>query len=156
MTTVSTKPYLIRAIYEWCVDQGLTPHIAVVVDERVVVPSGYAREGQIVLNLGPDATNNLAMGNEAITFQARFGGVSQNLFIPTANVLAVYARENGQGMAFEAELGSGGEDETGLDDTTQADDAATAIADEAAARETPDSTEPSPAPARRSHLKVIK
>jgi len=156
MTTVSTKPYLVRAIYEWCVDQGLTPHIAVVVDERVVVPPGYSREGQIVLNLGPDATNNLAMGNEAITFQARFGGVSHSLFIPTANVLAVYARENGQGMAFEPELDSGGEDEVDLSGADPVDDSSTDVAEESGVRDTSNKEAPPLAPARGSHLKVIK
>lgn len=106
MSSVSTKPYLIRAIYEWCVDQGLTPHLAVLVDEHTVVPPGYAHDGQIVLNVCRDATNNLQMGNETISFQARFGGVSHHLLIPVGNVLAVYARENGHGMAFEPESAS--------------------------------------------------
>jgi len=101
--TVSTKPYLIRAIYEWCVDQGFTPYLAAVVDAHARVPAGYARDGQIVLNLSPEATNGLQMGNDLITFQARFGGVAQAISIPTGNVVAVYARENGHGMAFELE-----------------------------------------------------
>ncbi|HRP97717.1 MAG TPA: ClpXP protease specificity-enhancing factor, partial [Rhodocyclaceae bacterium] len=100
---VSTKPYLIRAIHEWCIDQGLTPHLAVLVDERVVVPAGYVQDGQIVLNIGPDATSKLVMGNDAISFDARFGGAAHALLIPVGNVLAVYARETGQGMAFEVE-----------------------------------------------------
>ncbi|MFZ5512718.1 MAG: ClpXP protease specificity-enhancing factor [Pseudomonadota bacterium] len=99
--TQSTKPYLMRAIYEWCMDQGFTPYIAVVVDERTVVPRQYVRDGQIVLNIGPDATHQLVMGNELVTFNARFGGVAHSLSIPVDNVAAIYARENGQGMAFE-------------------------------------------------------
>lgn len=154
MTTLSTKPYLVRAIYEWCVDQGFTPHIAVVVDERVVVPPGYAREGQIVLNLGPDATNQLAMGNDAITFQARFGGVSHSLFIPTANVLAIYARENGQGMAFETEVLSDNEAKSA--DVTQAEDAMSDALDEGKTDGTPDDGDVPPSPPRGSHLKVVK
>jgi stringent starvation protein B len=99
--TQSTKPYLMRAIYEWCVDQGFTPYIAVVVDQRTVVPRQYVRDGQIILNIGHDATHQLVMGNELITFNARFGGVAHCLSIPVDNVAAIYARENGQGMAFE-------------------------------------------------------
>jgi stringent starvation protein B len=97
----STKPYFLRALYEWCVDQGFTPYVAVQVDARTLVPRQYVRDGQIVLNLGPDAVQNLHMGNDLITCQARFGGVAQALSIPVVNVAAIYARENGQGMAFE-------------------------------------------------------
>lgn len=105
MKVLSTKPYLLRAIYEWCVDQGLTPYLAAVVDDNTRVPPGSAQEGRIVLNVGPDATHELQMGNDEITFQARFGGVAHSLWIPVDNVLAIYARENGQGMAFEAAVG---------------------------------------------------
>lgn len=96
-----TKPYFLRALYEWCVDQGFTPYIAVRVDAQTLVPRQYVRDGQIVLNLGPEAVQNLHMGNDLITCQARFGGVAQSLSIPVGNVAAIYARENGQGMAFE-------------------------------------------------------
>ena len=101
MSTVSTKPYLIRAIYEWCVDQGFTPYVAVIVDGRTSVPQQYVKDGQIVLNLGPEAVQQLALGNEAITCAARFGGVAQSVCVPVENVAAIYARENGHGMAFE-------------------------------------------------------
>ena len=104
MSTVSTKPYLLRAIWEWCVDQGFTPYLAALVDEHTRLPPGYARDGQIVLNLSPDATGQMQMANDFITFQARFGGVAHSLVIPVANVVALYASENGQGMAFEPEL----------------------------------------------------
>ena len=97
----STKPYLIRAIHEWCLDQRFTPYLAVSVDHRTRVPREHVKDGQIVLNLGPEATHQLVMGNELITFSARFNGVAQALSIPIENIAAIYARENGQGMAFE-------------------------------------------------------
>ncbi len=99
----STKPYLLRAIWEWCCDNGFTPHIAVTVDARTMVPREYVRDGQIVLNLGPEATNKLQIGNELIEFQARFNGVARQLSVPVGQVSAIYARENGAGMAFELE-----------------------------------------------------
>lgn len=101
MSVASTKPYLLRALHEWCVDQGFTPYISVQVDAGTLVPRQYVRDGQIVLNLGAEAVQNLHMGNDLITCQARFGGVAQTLSIPIDNVAAIYARENGQGMAFE-------------------------------------------------------
>ena len=99
--TTSTKPYLIRAIYEWCVDQGFTPYVAVAVDNRTEVPRNYVKDGQIVLNLSPDAVHQLILGNDYITCSARFGGVAQSISVPVENVAAIYSRENGQGMAFE-------------------------------------------------------
>jgi stringent starvation protein B len=98
---VSTKPYLIRAIYEWCADQGYTPYLAVQVDESTRVPREFVRDGQIVLNVSPDATHQMSMGNDEITFQTRFNGASFPVVVPVEAVLAIYARENGQGMAFE-------------------------------------------------------
>jgi stringent starvation protein B len=103
MELPSTKPYLLRAIWEWCCDNGFTPHIAVDVDERTRVPREFVRDGQIVLNLGPDATKSLLIGNDFIDFQARFGGVARDLSVPVARVSAIYARENGAGMAFEVD-----------------------------------------------------
>lgn len=102
MPEVSTKPYLLRAIYEWCTDNGYTPHIAVVVDSRTRVPMQFVKNGEIVLNISFEATSGLKMENETINFSARFGGVSRDILIPVENVIAIYARENGQGMAFEA------------------------------------------------------
>lgn len=99
---VTTKPYLIRAIHEWCTDQGYTPYLAVAVDANTRVPREYVRDGQIVLNVGTEATSNLRMGDGEITFQARFSGASFPVHVPIAAVAAIYARENGQGMAFEA------------------------------------------------------
>ena len=129
MSTVSTKPYLLRAIWEWCVDQGFTPYLATLVDENTRVPPGYARDGQIVLNLSPDATGQLQMDNEYISFQGRFGGVAHSLVIPVANVIAIYARENGQGMAFEPALEGGEEAAEELD--SEADASAESVEDTA-------------------------
>jgi stringent starvation protein B len=112
MELPSTKPYLLRAIWEWCVDNGFTPHIAVQVDARTRVPREFIRDGQIVLNIGPEASNKLEIGNDFIEFQARFGGVARQLSVPVEQVTAIYARENGAGMAFEIEgeaEGSAGE-----------------------------------------------
>lgn len=101
MDLPSTKPYLLRALWEWCCDNGFTPYIAVQVDGRTRVPREFIREGQIVLNIGSEATNKLHMGNDLIEFQARFGGVARELSVPVEQVSAIYARENGAGMAFE-------------------------------------------------------
>jgi len=101
MELPSTKPYLLRAIWEWCCDNGFTPYIAVQVDARTRVPREFIRDGQIVLNIGPDASNKLQIGNDFVDFQARFGGVARELSVPVEQVSAIYARENGAGMAFE-------------------------------------------------------
>ncbi|MBU1235842.1 MAG: ClpXP protease specificity-enhancing factor [Gammaproteobacteria bacterium] len=104
---LSTKPYFVRAVFEWCVDQGLTPYISVVVGPNTRVPREFVKDGQIVLNIGPDATNQLLLGNEEITFQARFSGVAFPVAVPIDSVVAIFAKENGQGMAFEAAATSG-------------------------------------------------
>jgi stringent starvation protein B len=101
MSTHSTKPYLIRAIHEWCSDQGHTPYLAVAVDEHTQVPMEYVKAGEIALNVSLAATNRLRLGNDWIEFQARFGGVARDISIPIGNVSAIYARETGHGMAFE-------------------------------------------------------
>ena len=98
---IPTKPYMVRAIHEWCVDNGFTPHLLVVVNAQCRVPKAYVKDGEIVLNLNHSATKDLHMGNEAIVFSARFGGVLQNLYVPMDAVKGVFARENGQGMFFE-------------------------------------------------------
>ncbi|MCE1184460.1 MAG: ClpXP protease specificity-enhancing factor [Rhodocyclales bacterium] len=108
----STKPYLVRAIWEWCNDNGFTPYMAVEVDGSCRVPMEFVKDGQIVLNIGMEATNKLQMGNDMVSFQARFGGVARDISVPIARVAAVYARENGAGMAFEVEEVSSREDET--------------------------------------------
>ena len=96
----STRPYLIRALYEWCTDNGFTPYVAVRVDETVQVPREYVKNGEIVLNVSMDATSSLKLGNEFIEFKARFAGTARDIMVPVSRVIAIYARENGQGMAF--------------------------------------------------------
>src|SRR5690606_14902393 len=103
MQESSTKPYLIRALHEWCTDNGYTPHIVVTVDENTVVPPAHIQDGQITLNIGTLATQNLVLGNEYIEFQARFGGVTEQLYVPIGAVSAIYARETGSGMGFEVQ-----------------------------------------------------
>lgn len=98
--STSTRPYLIRALYEWCTDNGLTPYVAVRVDDSVQVPREYVKDGEIVLNISFDATSALQLGNEFIEFKARFGGKPREILVPVGRVIAIYARENGQGMAF--------------------------------------------------------
>jgi stringent starvation protein B len=98
----STRPYLIRALHDWCTDNGFTPYIAVHVDRFVQVPMEYVSNNEIVLNVGFDATSSLDLGNEFIQFKARFGGVAREIVVPVDHVVAIYARENGQGMAFPA------------------------------------------------------
>ncbi len=107
MSEPSTKPYLIRAIFEWCTDSGYTPFIAVHVDAHTRVPQEFVKNNEIVLNVSALATSKLVIGNEAIEFQARFGGRARAISVPIANVSAIYARENGHGMAFDlAEAGT--------------------------------------------------
>ena len=102
----STKPYLIRAIHEWCTDNGFTPHIVVKVDDYVHVPREFVRDGQIVLNIGYEATGSLKIDNDGVSFKARFGGVARDISFSIGNVAAIYARENGAGMAFEVGEGN--------------------------------------------------
>lgn len=99
-TTTSTRPYLIRAIHEWCTDNGLTPYLSVRVDRSVQVPREFVNEGEIVLNVSYDATGSLQLGNEFIEFKARFGGKPRDIMVPVERVQAIYARESGQGMSF--------------------------------------------------------
>ena len=103
MNEIPTKPYLLRALFEWCVDNGYTPHLAVKVDSRTQVPQEYVKNGEITLNISPNAVHKLQMGNELIEFSARFGGVARQLAVPIANVYALYARETGHGMTFDVE-----------------------------------------------------
>lgn len=98
--TTSTRPYLIRALYEWCTDNALTPYVAVAVNERVQVPLEFVKDGEIVLNISFDATTSLKLGNEYLEFKARFGGVARQIIVPIEQISGIYARENGQGMAF--------------------------------------------------------
>lgn len=131
MAETPTKPYLLRALYEWCTDNGYTPHLAVRVDDRTRVPREFVRDGEIVLNISFDATSALKMGNEWIDFSARFSGKSHHIEVQVANVLAIYARENGQGMAFPVEDRQLGDE----DDGVGSDDGSAGGADELSALE---------------------
>lgn len=150
MQETSTKPYLIRALHEWCTDNGYTPHIVVTVDINTVVPAAHIHDGQITLNIGTLATNQLTLGNEYIEFQTRFGGVTEHIFVPVAAVSAIYARETGAGMGFDvmasepypgtqAAQGNGSPHSSGYD-----------AADAAIEPRSPDS------PPKRPRLKVVK
>jgi stringent starvation protein B len=100
-TLISTKPYMVRAIHEWCTDNGLTPHLLVVVMAGTRVPMAFVKDGEIVLNINYTATKDLHIDNEAIVFSARFGGVGHQIYVPMGAVKGIFARENGQGMFFE-------------------------------------------------------
>ena len=103
----STRPYLIRALQDWCTDNGFTPYVAVFVDETVQVPVEYVKNREIVLNVSFEATSGLQLGDEFIEFKARFGGVPRDILVPVDRVVAIYARENGQGMAFPVAVEEG-------------------------------------------------
>lgn len=134
----STRPYLLRAMYEWIVDNGLTPHLLVQADfEQVMVPSQFVENGVIVLNVSPSAVRDLHLGNEAVEFNARFAGQPQHVYAPIGAVQAIYARENGQGIFL-------GETE-GSDATAPADSAASET-----------SKEPQDGPKRPPHLTIVK
>jgi stringent starvation protein B len=98
--STSTRPYLLRALYEWCADNALTPYVAAYVDDSVRVPREYVKNNEIVLNISMDATSNLQIGNDFLRFKARFGGQAREIVVPIDHIIAIYARENGQGMAF--------------------------------------------------------
>ena len=103
VSELSTKPYLIRAIYEWCTDSGLTPHLVVAVGKHTRVPMEFVKDGQIVLNVSQGATRNLLIGNDLIRFSARFNGASRDIEVPIDAVVSIYARENAQGLSFAVE-----------------------------------------------------
>ena len=141
----STRPYLIRALHDWCTDNGFTPYIAVYVDEHVQVPKEYVKNNEIVLNVGFEATSALKLGNELIEFKARFGGTSREIAVPIDHVIAIYARENGQGMELPPDIAAQGsappaEPVPGGDDTPPGDG--------------PPSREPPPK--RGGHLRIVK
>jgi stringent starvation protein B len=103
LSEIPTKPYLLRALFDWCVDNGYTPHLAVKVDSRTQVPAEYVKNGEITLNISPNAVHKLQMGNELVEFSARFGGVARQISVPIASVYALYARETGHGMTFDVD-----------------------------------------------------
>ncbi|MBA4109600.1 MAG: ClpXP protease specificity-enhancing factor [Leptothrix sp. (in: Bacteria)] len=115
----STRPYLIRALHDWCTDNGFTPYLAVYVDRSVQVPQEYVKNNEIVLNVSFEATTQLQLGNEFVEFKARFGGIAREISVPVDHVIAIYARENGQGMAFPVPTATGGmDDDLSLDEPT--------------------------------------
>ena len=135
----SSRPYLVRALYEWIVDNDCTPHMLVNSDyPKVQVPAGFASDGQIVLNVSPTAVRQLHMDNEAVSFEGRFGGVPHTLYVPIAAIMGVYARENGQGMVFDLEEPLEADDEVEPGDDSP-----------------PPGSEP-PRPTGRPSLKVVK
>jgi stringent starvation protein B len=107
----STRPYLIRALHDWCTDNGFTPYLAVFVDRPMQVPMEYVKNNEIVLNVGFEATSGMTLGNDFIEFKARFGGLAREIMVPVDHVVAIYARENGQGMAFPMPVGTPAEGE---------------------------------------------
>ncbi|WCD81650.1 ClpXP protease specificity-enhancing factor [Pseudomonas solani] len=138
----SSRPYLVRALYEWIVDNNCTPHLLVNAEfAGVKVPAGYANDGQIVLNVSPSAVRHLHMDNDAVSFEGRFGGVAHNLYIPAAAIMAIYARENGQGMVFDLEPPVVDEDDQGPEDDGPSGG---------------DPSSGSPRPSGRPSLKVVK
>jgi stringent starvation protein B len=139
------QPYLLRALYEWCVDSGYTPYVTVRVDARSRVPMAYVRDGQIVLNIGPNAVRNLQMDNEWLSFSARFGGVAHDILVPVLNVLAIYARETGEGMVFPPPTAAGEEADTANTGSEEA-----AITQDETAESGPDK------PRGRPRLRVVK
>jgi stringent starvation protein B len=116
----STRPYLIRALHDWCTDNGFTPYLAVYVDRSVQVPQEYVKNNEIVLNVSFEATSQLQLGNDFIEFKARFGGMARDICVPVDHVIAIYARENGQGMAFPVPTSLGGD---GVDSPSSPDEA---------------------------------
>lgn len=155
MAEIPTKPYLIRALYEWCVDSGYTPYISVIVDKKTLVPREFVRDGEIVLNISAVATSRLKIDNEQVSFQARFGGVARDLCVPIDNIQSIYARETGHGMAFD--LSATSQDITEADETTPMDDESTAERPvfSVVSNETPEEPEPT-TPSGRPKLTRIK
>jgi stringent starvation protein B len=117
----STRPYLVRALHDWCTDNGFTPYIAVHVGPSVQVPMEYVKNNEIVLNVSFEATSNLRLGNDFIEFKARFGGVTREIIVPVEHVVAIYARENGQGMAFPVPAAAGAASASAADEPVPAE-----------------------------------
>ena len=156
MSQQSAKPYLVRALYEWCVEQGYTPHLAVRVNARTRVPPGFVKDGEIVLSIGPLATHQLTMDTEWILFNARFGGASQEVAVPFSAVVGIFAKETGYGMGFEPgdealdKAVPAGADAAGHD---VAGDAGSSPPPTAGATGVPGATSSKP---KGGHLKVVK
>ena len=149
----STRPYLIRAMYEWCTDHSFTPYEAVKVDGSVRVPREFVQGGEIVLNISFDATSSLQLGNEFIEFKARFGGKPCDIMVPIHRVMAIYARENGQGMSFPVTDSPMGATVVGMDKLHKVPDAASSVSASSSAS---DADKPEPPPPSRPTLTRIK
>jgi stringent starvation protein B len=143
----ATKPYLVRAIWEWCADNGYTAYLAVQVDENTRVPAEFVKNGEIILNISADATHKLTLGNDLIQFAARFGGVSRECSIPMSAVRGVFARENGEGMFFQAQPNA---DQGAAEQSPREADAA------APTPPAPGAPGPAGPNGRKSHLQVVK
>lgn len=134
MNETSTKPYLIRAIYDWCTDNGYTPYLSVRVDANTRVPVAYVKNGEIVLNISMDAVQHLQLENEEISCGGRFGGVAHKIVVPVAAVIGIFAKETGQGLAFQGqESTSAGQDAKGGEEPPE-----------------------EPPPSGKPHLRVVK
>ena len=118
----SSRPYLVRAMYQWIVDNGMTPHLLVNAEsEDCMVPAGHISDGKIVLNIAPMAVQGLTLGDDEVTFSARFSGKAESIQVPVTAILAVYARENGQGMMFSEDDQSAQSSGNGPDDGPEPD-----------------------------------
>lgn len=158
MQESSTKPYLIRALHEWCTDNGYTPHIVVTVDANTVVPAAHIHDGQITLNIGTLATNRLTLGNEYIEFQTRFSGVTEDIFVPVAAVAAIYARETGAGMGFDVVESAPYPGSGASQETTAPGAAASGLKSVQGSAKSPDhdDTPPTDDDPKRPRLKIVK
>ncbi|MCC6534058.1 MAG: ClpXP protease specificity-enhancing factor [Burkholderiales bacterium] len=148
MISKATKPYLVRAIWEWCADNGYTAYLAVQVDENTRVPAEFVKNGEIILNISADATHKLTLGNDLIQFAARFGGVSRECSVPMAAVRGVFARENGEGMFFQAQA----QDAPAVEPPVREPAAAPAVTTPGG----PSGPAPSSPNGRKSHLQIVK
>lgn len=155
----STKPYLIRAIHEWCSDNGYTPYLVVAVrDKHTRVPEEFVKNDEIVLNVGFEATKNLMLKNEYISFMARFGGVSREVMVPIGAVLSIFARETGDGMGFEYEAptGTAYHESENVISLTPVDGGTNAVHTSSDYDRDPDPDKPQPPSGRRPNLKIVK
>ena len=150
----STRPYLIRALYDWCSENGFTPYVAVKVDLAVQVPREYVQGGEIVLNVSMDATSSLKLGNDFIEFKARFGGKPCDIMVPIHRVMAIYARENGQGMSFPVSDSPLGQTVVGMDKLASVPASTSSAASSVSISE--DDTQPFPPTPTRPTLTRIK
>ena len=153
MSEQSAKPFLVRALYEWCVEHGYTPYLAVRVDAKTRVPTSFVKNGEIVLNVGPLATHQLTMDNDWVLFNARFNGQSQEVAVPFAAVIGIFAKETGYGMGFQPTLDAAGSEVTDGESVPALVIAAPALGKEKSKKLT---SVPSVAKSKVNHLKVIK